>query len=211
VVTLDPLALFSPGERFGNDGEAFLASMLHEAALHLGCTVQVLDHVSQAVAVSGSVHQHAARGGTAKTDNARMARQLLTFRPRESDSTGQPLSITPDDIAHHRILQLHWTKMNYGPLPPFVWLRRRGHWVEHLPSPSPEEIATGRAYAAEQRTEADVQAVVEAVRKAIVRGAKPTGSNCPSGRCWTPTAPSCREHVFGPPSPARCRPLICCW
>jgi hypothetical protein len=174
VVTFDPLALFSPGERFGNDGEAFLASMLHEAALRLNCAVQVLDHVSQAVAVSGTVHQHAARGGTAKTDNARMARQLVTFRPRESDTTGQPLSVTPDDIARHRILQLHWTKMNYGPLPPFVWLRRRGHWVEYLPSPSADEIAAGRACAAEKRAEADTQGVVEAVRQAVTRGAKPT-------------------------------------
>jgi RecA-family ATPase len=174
IVTLDPSALFSPGERFGNDGEAFLASMLHEAALSLGCCFQVLDHVSQAVARGNIVDQHAARGGTAKTDNARLARQLVRFKPTDSDRAAQPLAVTAEDIAEGRILQLHWTKCNYGPLPSFVWLRRRGYWVEHLRSASPDQIEAQRRQAAQRLAEEDVRAVVDTVRVAVVRGEKPS-------------------------------------
>jgi hypothetical protein len=182
MVNLDPAALFSPGERFGNDGEAFLASMLHEAALSLGCCFQVLDHVSQAVARGNIVDQHAARGGTAKTDNARLARQLVRFKPSETEAAGRPAAVTPEDIAEGRVLQLHWTKLNYGPLPSVVWLRRRGYWVEHLRTASPEEVETQRREAAERRAEEDVRTVVDAVSGAILRGEKPTKADMEATR-----------------------------
>ena len=143
VVTLDPAALFSPGERFGNDGEAFIASMIHEAALRLGCHLQVLDHVSQEAARSGAIHQHAARGGTAKTDNARMARQLVTFRAGKTENPKvndlPPPDISPEDIDEGKVLQLHWTKSNYGPKPKMVWLKREGYWLSHKKNNSPEQ------------------------------------------------------------------------
>ncbi|HEX3948222.1 MAG TPA: AAA family ATPase [Steroidobacteraceae bacterium] len=165
AVTLDPLVLFSPGERFGNDSDAFVASMLHEAALELGCFFQVLDHVSQSVARTGIVDQHAARGGTAKTDNARLARQLVRFKPDSELSGGRPLNISDEEIASGRILQLHWTKFNYAPLPPFAWLRRTGYWIEHLKSASIEQQEETARRENELRDAEDESAVIEKLQK----------------------------------------------
>jgi hypothetical protein len=89
--------------------------MMHEAALRLGCSFQVLDHVSQTVAREGVIDQHSARGGTAKTDDARLARQLVTFNPGNTDPGGQPASVTAEEIKERRTLQFHWTKLSYGP------------------------------------------------------------------------------------------------
>jgi hypothetical protein len=105
-----------------------------------------------------------------------MARQLVKFKPNESDATGQPMAVTAEDIAAGRILQLHWTKLNYGPIPPFAWLRRRGHWVEHLRALTADEIDAERIAAAGRRNEADMRAVVEAVRSAVLRGEKLSSS-----------------------------------
>jgi RecA-family ATPase len=165
AVTLDPLVLFSPGERFGNDSDAFVASMLHEAALELGCFFQVLDHVSQNVARTGIVDQHAARGGTAKTDNARLARQLVRFKPDSELNGGRPLNISDEEIAAGRILQLHWTKFNYAPLPPFAWLRRTGYWIEHLKSASSEQQEETARRANELRDAEDESAVIQTLQK----------------------------------------------
>jgi RecA-family ATPase len=166
AVTLDPAALFSPGERFGNDGESFLAAMMHEAALALGCQFQVLDHVSQNVALSGLVHQHAARGGTAKTDNA----QLVKFKAEEAAGSFQPLSIAPEEIAAGRILQLHWTKLNYGPLPPLAWLRRHGHWIENLHAPGREVIDAARRLRAQKVCSEDDALVLASLKQLVAAG-----------------------------------------
>ena len=160
-VSLDPLSLFSPGERFGNDLEAFLASALHEAALNLGALVQATDHVSQAVAMTGDVHQHAARGGTAKTDNARLARQLVKVRPE--DGGPLPHTVSDDDVQQGRVLRLHWTKANYCALPPPVWLKRRGFWVREVRALSAEEARERREREAASQMEADLAAVLATI------------------------------------------------
>lgn len=172
-VSLDPAVMFGAGERHGNDGDAFLAGMIHEAALHLGMCLQLVDHVSQNVARTGIVDQYAARGGTAKTDNARLARQLVRLSGRE-DSAVLPLVVTPDDMAQGRILQLHTTKLNYGPLPPVVWLRREGFWLEQLHEVSAEEVGVRKRAAAEVQRLADVRALAAAVAGARAGGAFPT-------------------------------------
>jgi RecA-family ATPase len=162
-VTLDPAVLFGAGERYHNDGDAFLAAMLHESALKLGACIQLVDHVSQSVATSGAVHQHAARGGTAKTDNARLARQLVRVTPEAAADLNVPPSITDEEITSGRVLRLHWTKSNYAPLPPPAWLRRRRFWIEHVRAPSADESA---AHAHEERSQqslGDAATVVEYV------------------------------------------------
>lgn len=175
-ISLDPAVLFGPGERYGNDGDAFLASMIHEAALKLRCCFQLIDHVSQTVARTGIVDQYAARGGTAKTDNLRLARQLVRYKGGD-DGAQVPIVATPEDITEGRILQLHWTKGNYGPQQPMVWLRRRGFWIETLRGVSAEEAADNRRATQEQQRLADAQAVVSAVSAARVSGQKPTSQS----------------------------------
>ncbi len=172
MVTLDPLALLGPGERFGNDADAFVAAMAHEAARELGAFVQYVDHVAQSVARGGIVDQYAARGGSAKTDNARLARQLV--RVDSQDAPGMPASVTTEDVERRRILQLHWTKSNYAPLPPMQWLRRRGFWIETLRATSTQEAQEARAADRLRERAADVELVLQAISEARARGDFPT-------------------------------------
>jgi RecA-family ATPase len=174
MVTLDPLALLGPGERFGNDADAFVAAMAHEAAQQLGACVQFVDHVSQSVARGGIVDQYAARGGSAKTDNARLARQLV--RVKQGDLPRDlPAAVQPEDIERGRVMQLHWTKSNYSPIPPMQWLRRRGHWIETLRATSTQEAQEARAAEHQRQRHADVERVLETISVAISRGEHPTG------------------------------------
>jgi hypothetical protein len=169
-VTLDPAVLFGPGERYGNDGDAYLASMLHESALSIGACIQLIDHVAQSVARSGIIDQYAARGGTAKTDNARLARQLVRITPDAAEALLVPPTITPEEIATGRILQLHTTKSNYAPMPPPAWLRRRRFWIEYLRAPSPDEAANHQTQERGQQTTADAAGIVEYVRQQLATG-----------------------------------------
>jgi hypothetical protein len=144
--------------------------MLHESALSLGACVQLIDHVAQSVARSGIIDQYAARGGTAKTDNARLARQLVRITPDAAESLLVPPSITAEEIATGRILQLHTTKSNYAPMPPPAWLRRRRFWIEYLRAPNPEEAASRQIQEQGQQTLADAMAIVDYVRKQLATG-----------------------------------------
>lgn len=157
-VSLDPLSLFGPGERYLNDGDAFVASMVHRAAQKLQCFLQVVDHVSQNVARAGTVDQHAARGGTAKTDNARLARQLVRVKPDEAENL--PDRLTPEDCEAGRVLRLHWTKSNYAPLPPAVWLLRKGFFLEPHRAATAEEQAERRREQITQLQAVDIQNVI---------------------------------------------------
>ncbi|MDR2214628.1 MAG: helicase RepA family protein [Nevskiaceae bacterium] len=170
-VSLDPAVLFGAGERHGNDGDAFLASMIHEAGLALGCCFQLVDHVSQNVARTGIVDQYAARGGTAKTDNMRLARQLVRVT---GEVEGLPLGVMPQDVEQGRVLQLHTTKKNFGPPVPMKWLRRRGHWIEHLRGASADEVAAQRRRDVENAGVDDAGQFAAAVKAARERGEFPT-------------------------------------
>lgn len=175
LVSLDPLALLGPGERFGNDADAFVAAMAHEAAQALGACVQFVDHVSQAVARGGIVDQHAARGGSAKTDNARLARQLV--RVESLDGMALPPDATPEDLTERRLLALHTTKLNYAPRPPVQHLRRTGYWIEALRSLRPEEAEALRASETRRLRDAEAVAVLAAVSDALTRGEYPNASS----------------------------------
>lgn len=177
-VTFDPEALFAPGERFGNDGHAFLAAMIHETAMTMQACVQMLDHVSQNVARSGTVDQYASRGGTAKSDEARLVRQLVTVRPDTLKPTDpRPLTVTDEEIGKGSILQLHWTKLSWAPkwkTGSPIWLRRRGYWFEPLRVPTQAAHAEGAEQSASareaQELAADAGAVVDYIREQLCTG-----------------------------------------
>lgn len=169
-VTLDPSVLFTAGERFGNDGDAFLAALLHDSALEIGACIQIVDHVAQSVARSGTIDQYAARGGTAKSDNARLARQLVRVTPALVADTTLPLSATSEDVNEGRLLQLHTTKSNYTPPHPPIWLRRRHFWIEHLRTPAASERAAAGRQELEARVAADAEIIIEYVRSQLSVG-----------------------------------------
>ncbi len=177
-ITLDPEALFAPGERYGNDGHAFLSAMMHETAMAMRACVQMLDHVSQNVARTGTVDQYASRGGTAKSDEARLVRQLVGVKP-ETLKPDEPLPVmaTMGDVEAGSILRLYWTKLSWAKpnAAPPVWLRRRGYWFETLRSPSAAEYAAEREHDAAQRDlealNRQSAAVVDYVRQQLANGA----------------------------------------
>ena len=89
-----------------------------------------------------------------------------------------------------------------GASSPSAWLRRLGYWVEHLRAASPDEIEAQRRHAAERRAEADVGAVVDAVRGAVQRGQKPAQSQIEdagaldaNGRGSSPAAHTRSRHA----------------
>lgn len=174
-VTLDPAVLFGAGERHLNDGDAFFAAMIHEAALEMGCCFQVIDHVSQNVARSGIVDQYAARGGTAKTDNARMARQLVVYRQDDEKKAervvGLPFAVRPEDISEGRLMQLHWTKLNYAPKPDPIWLLRRGYLIEGKRPPSADMRQQSEQQARDRQSVGDVELLVAYIKAQLAVGA----------------------------------------
>lgn len=161
-VTIDPSVLFGPGERLGNDAAAAFAALLHETAQAISALVQMVDHVSQMVARTGTIDQYASRGGTGKVDESRLARQLVRVPP----DTDQPMppGLVSQDLTDGRVLQLVWTKPSYAPRPPVAWLRRRGHWFEHLRMPNAEEVTARRAQTAESAVLQAEEAVLAYVK-----------------------------------------------
>ena len=173
IVALDPLSLFTPSEDAGNTVDAIVSSMIHRLAQNLGAHVEAIDHVAKAVHRSGVIDQFAARGSSAKTDNARMARSLTRIMPGDIPPD-MPPALTPEIVAAGDALRLDVTKMNYARRPSTVWLRRRGYWIEALPRVSTEDVAAARRADERSRREADIAAVVEAIRAARTRGQYPT-------------------------------------
>jgi hypothetical protein len=138
----------------------------------------MLDHVSQAVARNGTVDQYASRGGTAKSDEARLVRQLVSVKP-DTVKPDEPLPLlaTMGDVEAGRILRLHWTKLSWAKpnAAPTIWLRRSGYWFEALRSPSAAEHASAMEQSAAQRDleelTANAAAVVDYVRQQLGTGA----------------------------------------
>ena len=171
-VTFDPSVLFGPGERHGNDAAAAFAALMHETAQSIGAVVQTIDHVAQSVARNGIVDQYASRGGTGKVDESRLARQLVRVTADSLGDTPLPFGATNDDIAHGRLLQLHWTKPSYAPQPAPVWLKRTGHWFSHMRSPNAEETVSSRSAGAMNTVARAETAVLAFVRERIGAGAR---------------------------------------
>lgn len=172
-VTLDPLSLLTPNEDAGNSVDAIVSSTIHRLAQTLGAHVEAIDHVAKAVARGGIIDQFAARGSSAKTDNARMARVLTRIAAGDSPPE-MPPALQPETIAAGDALRLDCTKLNYARRPPTVWLRRRGHWFDALPSVRAEDAAIARADEERRRLDADVDCLAQTVRDQRARGEYPT-------------------------------------
>jgi RecA-family ATPase len=189
MVALDPLSLFTPSEDAGNTTDAVVSSMLHRLAQSLGAHVEAIDHVAKAVHRSGVIDQFSARGSSAKTDNARMARALTRITPSDIPSE-MPPALTADIVAEGNALRLDTTKLNYARRPPTVWLHRRGYWMQPVPRVSAEAVAAARLAEERRRTEDDVTALIEVLRAARSRGEYLTRTNvadcgvlAPDGAC----------------------------
>jgi hypothetical protein len=170
-VTFDPAVLFGPGERHASDGDSFLASMLNETALEISACMQLVDHVVQGILRGGIVDQYAARGSTAKTDNARLGRQLVRITPRMvAEGHAVPPGITADDLERGRALVLHTTKPNYAEMAPPIYLLRHRYWIETLGTPSPSDAVARETRERQHRDSTDLETIVSYLRVQLCTG-----------------------------------------
>jgi hypothetical protein len=129
-------AWFDTASRFGTGEGNQEAAISLDACTALAdawgrCAVELLHHVSQGIARSGTVDMHAGRGGTAFVDNGRFARQLV----RHTGETPPPGAVVyqpPEGIGPRAetLLRMHVVKLTgakYDMHAP-VWIERRTDW-----------------------------------------------------------------------------------
>lgn len=127
---------FDTASRFGTGENNEEAAVLVDACTVLAdqwkCAVEILHHVSQTIARSGTVDMHAGRGGTAFIDNGRFARQMLRHNdnaPVGSILYPRPAGISgdadPESVTRMHVVKL--TGARYSMHTP-IWLERRGDW-----------------------------------------------------------------------------------
>lgn len=150
-VSIDPMNLFGPGERFINDGEGELMRAGRFISAGLNATVRFEHHVGKARARERSADQYSGRGGSAAADNARFVHVLQVHEP--DDEFTAPSRCTPKDIAEGNVLRLHVAKDSYGArIKAPLWILRNGFLFTHVVSDpqldvDPMEAQLRRLYA----------------------------------------------------------------
>lgn len=105
-----------------NDSGAMGAvlSIIEQTCRKTGCAVVIVHHANKASMSSGTgSEQHAARGSSAITDNARWQVNLTTMGKDEAEARG-----IEDDGERRGWVRLDLAKVNYGPPISERWLRR---------------------------------------------------------------------------------------
>lgn len=105
-----------------NDSGAMGAvlSIIEQTCRKTGCAVVIVHHANKASMSSGTgTEQHAARGSSAITDNARWQVNLTTMSKDEAETRG-----IEDDAERRGWVRLDLAKVNYGPPIAERWLRR---------------------------------------------------------------------------------------
>jgi len=128
-------AWFDTASRFGtaegNQEAAITLDACTVVADGWQCAVEVLHHVSQGIARTGTVDMHAGRGGTAFVDNGRFARQLVRHT-REATPPGAIEYRPPPtlDVEAETLIRMHVVKLTgarYDMHAP-IWIERRNEW-----------------------------------------------------------------------------------
>lgn len=105
-----------------NDSGAMGAvlSIIEQTCRKVGCAVIIVHHANKASMSSGTgTEQHAARGSSAITDNARWQVNLTTMGRDEAEARG-----IEDDAERRGWVRLDLAKVNYGPPIAERWLKR---------------------------------------------------------------------------------------
>lgn len=124
-----------------NDSGAMGAVMSHVEAMcrEVGCAALIVHHANKLSMVSGSgAEQHAARGSSAITDNARWQANLSTMQRDEAEKRG-----IEGDGDRRRWVRLDLSKVNYGPPLAERWLERGEGGVLRGAAP-PAKTAKGK-------------------------------------------------------------------
>lgn len=129
VVILDPLSRMHGADENSNSVATTLINTLERLAQTTGATVLVAHHTGKAAAASRNKTLYAARGASGFADAGRGMLRLVTVT--EEDCKNYP-DVDLEEVDDERILQLHVAKIQYGPKPKPLWLRRNGEDLELL-------------------------------------------------------------------------------
>jgi regulatory protein RepA len=137
LVSVDPMNLFGPGERFVNDGEGELMRVGRRISAGLNAAVRFEHHTGKNQARDRNIDQYTGRGGSAGADNARFVHVLQVHDA--ADKLAAPKRCTPEDIAKGNVLRLHVVKDSYGArIAAPIWILRTGFLFTHV-KPDPIE------------------------------------------------------------------------
>lgn len=109
-----------------NDAGAmgWIIGQIELLAREAGCAIVLCHHVSkQALTLSSTGEAHAARGSSVITDNARWQCNLSMLGDKDPRSRGRT------EVERRSLVQLAFSKMNYGPPVGSRWLHRDGNGV----------------------------------------------------------------------------------
>ncbi len=127
-------AWFDTASRFGTGEGNQEAAVSIDACTVLAdgwrCTVELLHHVSQGIARTGTVDMHAGRGGTAFVDNGRFARQLVRHADDAAPGAIAYRSPAGIDPKAETLIRMHLVKLTgakYDMHAP-IWIERRDDW-----------------------------------------------------------------------------------
>ncbi len=119
LVVFDTLSRIHDWEESDNGQMSRLISLFERIAVETGATVLYLHHISKATSFGDmGDHQHAGRGATALTDNARWVGALTKMTAKEAGEHG----ITDDE--RHAFVRFSNPKNNYAASMPDRWYRR---------------------------------------------------------------------------------------
>lgn len=125
----DTASRFATGE--GNEEAKVTVDAATVIADAWQCAVELLHHVSQGIARTGTVDMHAGRGGTAFVDNGRFARQVLRHTGGEA-LPGAVAYRVPESIdpQAETLLRMHIVKLTGArhDLHAPIWIERREEW-----------------------------------------------------------------------------------
>ncbi len=139
LVSVDPMNLFGPGERFVNDGEGELMRVGRRLSAGLNAAVRFEHHTGKNQGRDRIIDQYTGRGGSAGADNARFVHVLQVHDA--ADKLAVPKRCTSEDIAKGNVLRLHVVKDSYGArIAAPIWILRTGFLFTHV-KPDPEEDA----------------------------------------------------------------------
>ena len=137
LVIFDTMNRLSAGvDENSNADMGLVMSFIEELNLQVGCSSLIIHHANKGAVLSGnSDSQQAGRGASAVTDNARWQINLSTMTKEEAQNLGY------SDLSRRSWVRMDYSKVNYGPPRPTVWMRREeGGWMNGN-VPSPEEVA----------------------------------------------------------------------
>jgi len=168
----DPVAYFTVGERFVNDGESAINKAGLRISKALNCAVTFIGHMSQAAAREKVEDQYAGRGGSAGADDARGVMNFHSFTEGQTATYPPPPGISKAGIVGGRVFRINFPKFSHGPREQRYLFVERGDmanpWRFDLvwsDKPTAEAVKEAQQRALDERLNKLVPAVVEAVTR----------------------------------------------